>query len=95
MAWVNFYPAFCFNYIPAVIQFPDGYKIQAFCKPVFIDYDKMPNMTVKEKRMMEEIQNDIRKDVSNDGGGEWATFNLQLDDAEKVDLLEALACYAK
>mgnify|MGYP000848849501 FL=1 len=73
----------------------DGYYIQAFCEPCVIDYDKMPHYTADEKRMMEEIQNDMLQDVSNDGGGEWAIFNLQLDDAEKVDLLEALACYAK
>ena len=97
-------------------QFPDGYAIQAFCKPCFLDYDAQnkheQEMWQKKydasndaemkawikKTMQEELQSNKEcKQNQEDflaeigvNGGEWATFDFQLNDAEKIELLELL-----
>ncbi|MGX8701390.1 hypothetical protein [Caproiciproducens sp.] len=63
------------------------YGIQAWCKPAILDYDKMPNHDADDNQCKEE-QQDHLDELEENGGYEFATFNLELSDTEKIELLE-------
>lgn len=70
-------------------QFPDGYAIQAFCKPCPFNYSINPPKDSLEEECKQN-QEDFLAEIGVDGG-EWANFDLELTDAEKIELLEYLA----